>query len=95
MSVIWKYELGLGQTNVYVPLATRLLKVDVQEDRLMSWVLREDDDLDKETVQRVFYVIATGVEFHIPEQFVYVDSFQMSFVGHVFSDWPLSPRKRL
>ncbi len=85
MNAIYKYELQMTSVqHLELPLACRILKMDVQHQRpfLWCWV-----DTEVATETRRFVLVGTGHEIDNPLELTYIDSIQVmdgALVWHLF-----------
>lgn len=85
--VIWKYELGIGETILKVPKDGDIIYLNNQNEIPCLWILV---DPKEELITRIFKVVGTGEEIDCGNNSdfpLFVGSFQIvsaSFVGHIF-----------
>lgn len=82
---IWKYELGVGVTELEIPMDARRLGVGNQQNRPVLWMLvNQENELEK----RKFRICMTGAEYDF-EELGYIGTVLVddgAYVLHVFED---------
>lgn len=83
--VIYKYELGLGDSEIDMPAGAQILTVHQQNNVVTLWALV---DPSKEPVKRSFLVVGTGKFFTCEPHYVFIGTvfvFNGTIVFHVFN----------
>ena len=82
MNKIFKYELYLGSTALYMPANAKFLSIQLQAGKFMLWALVNSSN---EQVRRVVYSFATGEEIPEPQGLAYIATVQQDiYVRHFF-----------
>jgi len=89
MKVIYKYKIDPGhntKTILTVPINSKLLRIDVQLDRLYAWFEIEKDE--QQTIKRTFYVMYTGRGFEKKNmKFIQTVVYnEIHFVVHIYEE---------
>lgn len=83
---IYKYELNLGITTIYVPKGYEVLTAQMQDDRLQVWI-KIDSDVNPDQ-ELLFEVIGTGHQLAVySTPMKYVSTVQETnglYVWHIF-----------
>ena len=83
---IYKYELNLGITTIYVPKGYEVLTAQIQDDRLQVWI-KIDSDVNPDQ-ELVFDVVKTGWPLAVyATSMKYVSTVQETnglYVWHIF-----------
>jgi hypothetical protein len=89
MSMIWKYVLNHGITELSMPAGAKILTAEVQYNAICLWA-RIDPESPR--IPRQFILFGTGHPITVPDnRLEYVNTIQMddgSFIGHVFEVLP-------
>ena len=82
MNKIFKYELYLGSTALYMPANAKFLSIQLQAGKFMLWALVNPSNKE---VRRVVYSFGTGKEIPEPQELAYIATVQQGiFVWHFF-----------
>ena len=82
MNKIFKYELNLGATALYMPAGAKFLSIQLQAGKFMLWALVNSSN---EQLHRMVYSFATGEEISEPQGLAYIATVQQGiYVWHFF-----------
>lgn len=88
MKTIWKFGLGPGKSEIYMPVGAVILSVQTQREEPQVWALVDPSNADNELEVRTLHVVATGELFN-DAGLKYLGTFQMaggSLVFHAFEE---------
>lgn len=79
---IWKYDIKVGITDLYLPKDSEILCVQVQNAIPCIWARVNPEN---KTERRSFIVYGTGLTINLEDSKKYIGTFQLGkFVGHLF-----------
>jgi len=79
---IWKFNVGADEFSVRMPLGSRVLDVQLQDDLVQMWALV---DPESEQVTRTFITYGTGHPIANADELTYIGTFQVDrLVFHLF-----------
>lgn len=89
-SVIFKYEVLIGKTDINLPEHHKVLHVGVQNDKIQVWILHTTTIEATPKRVRGFHVVGTG--WAIPDEDLENWSYKgtvhiRGFVWHIFAHW--------
>lgn len=89
MKIIYKYEIQDGynaKTVLTVPINSKLLKIDVQNNIIFAWFETEKDE--QQTIERTFYAVYTGRVFEKKNmRFIQTVIYnKIHFVVHIYEE---------
>lgn len=92
MRTVYKFELKrVGVTNLLLPVAARIMRIDIQASRIYAWIALDTDD--PYIAPFAFVIVGTGDE--IPEGFTARATFFEGsgwFVWHACVRYASSPQ---
>jgi hypothetical protein len=80
---IWKFNIGLGEQNIRMPLGAKILTAQFQGEFLCVWAMCNPGQKEYET--RCFRIVGTGANIDATIPLKYISTVQNGmFVWHVF-----------